>query len=373
MEWKFKYYDIKTGPNWDAIYNEFDWFRDMETTEQDKIWHKEGNVMIHTKMVCNELIKLPEFICLSEQDKHIMFVSALMHDIEKRSTTETVFKNNRDCVVAPKHAERGEKTARTLLYKDLGCPYHIREKICKVISWHGKPLHKNSTKTLVKMATLVPLSFLAMIAKADILGRDCNDSEEHLERIEFFKMLSEEQECFNEPRKFRNEYDEYVYLNEGEYIDYEVFDETKFKVIMLSGLPGSGKDTFIKNNYPNTPIVSIDDIRRELKVKPTDKSGNGRAIQLAKERAKIQMRLNNDFIWNATNITTQMRSQLVDLFKSYGGKVEIIYIEVPYLDLVKQNNNRVFAVPLFAVERLINKLEPPIKGEAHSVKFYLDS
>lgn len=45
MYWKFKYYDIEKGPDWESIGN-IDWFQDMADVPQDKIWHAEGNVQI---------------------------------------------------------------------------------------------------------------------------------------------------------------------------------------------------------------------------------------------------------------------------------------------------------------------------------------
>jgi predicted kinase len=372
MSWKFKYYDVESGPMWDAIEKHCGWFQDMKAVPQDKIWHAEGDVQIHTKMVCEALIALPEFKSLSEQEKHIMFVGALMHDIEKRSTTTEEFKNGRLCIVAPKHAERGEVTAREILYKEFDCPYQVRELICKVVKWHGKPLHTVSEKVMINLATQVPPYWLAMIAKADILGRICEDAVEQLEKTEFFNMLAEDLGCLKGPREFADEMAEFTYLSKGGYLEYVPFDETKFEVVMMSALPGSGKDTYIANNLKGWGVVSLDDIRIELGVKPTDKSGNGRVIQLAKERAKEFMRKHENFVWNATNITAQMRGQLIDLFMSYGGKVTIVYVEVPYKTLISQNNNRDAAVPNNVIDKMIGKLEPPVREEAHRVVFYLD-
>ncbi len=135
----------------------------------------------------------------------------------------------------------------------------------------------------------------------------------------------------------------------------------------MSSLPGSGKDTYIAKNFTGWGVVSLDDIRVELKVKPTDKSGNGRVVQLAKERAKEYMRKHQNFVWNATNITAQMRSQLIDLFTSYGAKVTIVYIEVPYKTLLNQNGNRDAVVPTNVIDKMIGKLEPPVREEAHKI------
>ena len=371
MSWKFKYYDIQNGPDWVGLENNCDWFRDMKLVPQDKIWHAEGDVQIHTKMVCESLIGLPEFKLLTDLEKHIMFTSALMHDIEKRSTTTEEEKRGRICIVAPKHAERGEKTARTILYKDFDCPYSVRELICKIVKWHGKPLHSCSEKTMINLATQVPLNLLAMIAKADILGRICEDAEENLEKIEFFTLLAEELECLNEPREFESYLAEFTYLNsEDGYLEYSPFNETKFGVMMMSALPGSGKDTYIAKNLKDWGVVSLDDIRIELGVKPTDKSGNGRVIQLAKERAKEFMRKKQNFVWNATNITSQLRKQLIDLFISYGGYVTIVYVEVPYKKLLKQNGDREAQVPSSVIDKMIGKLEPPVREEAHELVLF---
>ena len=42
---------------------------------------------IHTQMVLEELLKLSSFQNLNEQDKEILWAAALMHDIEKRSSS----------------------------------------------------------------------------------------------------------------------------------------------------------------------------------------------------------------------------------------------------------------------------------------------
>jgi predicted kinase len=79
------------------------------------------------------------------------------------------------------------------------------------------------------------------------------------------------------------------------------------------------------------------------------------------------MRKGHSFVWNATNITRQMRSQLIDLFTSYGGRVTIVYIEAPYRKLLEQNHNRDSKIPEAAIENMINKLEVPTLLEAYDV------
>ncbi len=70
----------------------------------------------------------------------IPILTALFHDIEKTSTTTTEERDGRTCIVAPRHAQRGEKTTREILYKQLDVPFHIREEICSLVRYHGVPL-----------------------------------------------------------------------------------------------------------------------------------------------------------------------------------------------------------------------------------------
>lgn len=375
MTWKFKYYTVSGGVDWDQLRANCGWFRDMKAVPQDPIWHAEGDVQIHTMMVCEALMKLPEFIALDDQAKHILITSALMHDIEKRSTTAEEFRDGRMCIVAPRHAKKGEYTARELLYKEFECPFKIREYICKLVRWHGKPLYslddEGVERSIVSISWQIPMHWLAMLSKADILGRTCSDEAEQLEKIEYFKLYCEELGCLYTPRTFNGLLARYTYLSKGGYLDYEPFDETKFTVHMMSAIPGSGKDTYIKKNFSDLPVVSLDAIREEMGIKPTDKSGNGQVIQEAKERAKIHMRKHESFVWNATNITAQLRGQLIDLFTSYGGKVKITYVEVPYKTLIQQNSNREAAVPQPVIERMIGKLEIPQYDEAYDIDYFV--
>ena len=78
-----------------------------------------------------------------------------------------------------------------------------------------------------------------------------------------------------------------------------------------------------------------------------------------------------NFVWNATNITAQLRMQLIELFESYRGKVTIIYVEVPYKMLIKQNNNRDEIVPQVVLDKMVGKLEPPVREEANSIKYFV--
>jgi len=373
MIWKFPYYQIGEPINWTVLESELDWLSDMRGVPQDPIWHAEGDVLTHTKMVVEALLGLPEFQKLSEQEKHILVAAALLHDVEKRSTTTTEFLDGRERIVSPRHAQRGEYTSRIFLYKGLPTPFEIREQITQLVRFHGFPLwaleKDNVRQKVIEVGLLVNTKHLAILSKADVLGRICNDQNELLYRVSLFEELAKEHKCFGKKYSFKSDYGRFLFLNRDNISpDYEPFDDLKFTVHMLCALPGSGKDTYFKNNF-DLPVLSLDDIRRKEGVLPTDKKKNGQVIQLGKEQAKVFMRAKQSFVFNATNITREIRSKWINLFTEYGGRVRIIYLEVPYNTLISQNHNRKYKVPNKVLERMISKLEVPTFREAHEVEF----
>jgi predicted kinase len=375
MSWQFPLYQPGEPIDWQAIEQHFDWFKDMRGVPQDPIWHAEGDVWTHTKMVVESLCALPEFQQLEEQDQHILFTAALTHDIEKRSTTGTEVIDGKERIVSPGHAKKGEFTVRAMLYKDIPAPFLIREAIAKLVRLHGLPLwaieKEDPAKAVIGASLVVNTAHLAMLAKADILGRICEDQEEILLRIALFQELCKEQQCFGSPRTFKSNYGRFLYLNKTEASpDYVPFDDLKFDVYLMSALPGSGKDTYIANNL-DLPVLSLDDIRREHKIDPRNKKKNGQVIQLGKEKAKELMRSRQSFVFNATNITSDMRGKWISLFTDYGGRVKIIYLEVPYKQLLSQNHHREHKVPRDVVDKMVGKLEIPGPEEAHEISFVL--
>lgn len=374
--WKFPFYEVDKNIDWNLLENKLTWLNELKNTPQDAEWHAEGNVFVHTQMVLDALIGMEEYQTLSEQEKHTVFTAALFHDIEKRSTTLREIQNGIERIISPGHAKKGEYSVRKILYTEPpSTPFHVREEIAKLVKYHGLPLwaiEKNDPrKSVIEASLYLNTKLLYILAKADALGRICTDSQKMLFNLELFKELCIENHCYGAPRAFKSTYGRFLFLNKPETApDYEPFEDLKFEVIMLSGLPGTGKDTYIEKHL-DLPVLSLDNLRREHKVSPTDKKKNGQIIQLGKEKAKEFMRAKNSFVFNGTNITKEMRNNWISLFTDYGGRVKIIYLEVPYKKLLEQNRNREFKVPENVIENLIGKLEMPNYDEAHDIEFII--
>ncbi|MFC7441490.1 AAA family ATPase [Laceyella putida] len=146
-----------------------------------------------------------------------------------------------------------------------------------------------------------------------------------------------------------------------------MYDDTRCEVILMSGLPGAGKDTWISQTHPDLPVISLDQIRREHGISPT--ANQGEVIQIAKEQAKVLLRQRQSFIWNATNLTRHLRDPLIDLFAAYGARITIVYMDAPLDLLLSRNRKRKHEVPEAVIRKLVRKLEVPTLTEAHHVEW----
>ncbi len=363
---------ISKNKDWSHL-RELNWVADMEGVQQSPIYHAEGDVAIHTRMVLEELCNLNGYKDLNEQAQEILWAAALLHDVEKRSTTIIDEFGN---ISSPGHAKKGAQTARQILYREIVTPFAIREEIFGLVRHHGLPLwiyeKQDPIKSLLKASIEVNTEWVYILAKADVLGRICKDKDELLYKCEMFRELCIEQECWGKPKVFPSELGKFRYFRkEDQSPDFLPFEDTESEVILLSGLPGSGKDYYISQNYPGYKVISLDDLRRSGKIDRNDTKGNGRIIQAAGELAKDYLRNKITFIWNATNITAQMRELLINNFSVYNPTIKIVYIEVPYGTVLKQNKNRENQIPTKAIEHLVGKLEVPKSWEAHTVEYVI--
>ena len=55
----------------------------MRLTPQDVRWHGEGDVLTHTRMVCEALGALPQYAELPGRQREILMAAAMLHDVGK--------------------------------------------------------------------------------------------------------------------------------------------------------------------------------------------------------------------------------------------------------------------------------------------------
>lgn len=349
----------------------------MKKTPQNPIWHGEGDVWTHTKMVVESLLSDREYHALPLRKREILFASALMHDIGKPLCT---VKEN-GVWRSPRHTIVGSNVARELLWRDFGMAGSeelraLRECVCALIRCHSMPMHLSEQpdpeRRLIRIAahgeliTDFTLQMLKILVKADQSGRISD--EDNSEDASYTFMLAEELGIMQTPYPFPDGITRHAYLN-GKNVsrDYPLYDGTWKEVILVAGLPGTGKDRWIKENYPSLPVISLDGIRAELGISPDDREGQSKVVAVARDRARELLRKKQSFVWNATNVTSQLRKKQLDLFEDYNAYTRIVFLETAFDTELKRNGERKNAVPERVIEKLLSKTEMPAVSEAHSV------
>lgn len=354
-------------------------FSGMKTTLQNPAYHGEGDVYTHTQMVCRELVGMPAFQKLQNRQKAVLFLAVLLHDIGKVKTTRL----EGGKLVSPHHGAAGSQIAREYLWRECGlCGspdlLSLRESVCALVRHHMLPVHladiedperkARETAALGELALDFSWNMLCILAEADMRGRIAEDVEQGLEKVEMARMIAEDAGCLDGPYPFTDAFTKHAYLT-GRNVqpDQILYDTTWGEVIMLSGLPGTGKDTWIRQTHPDLPVLSLDDLRAELQISPTDNQGE--LIQTAQERAREFLRKKQSFIWNATNLTKKIRKKLTALFERYGASVRIVYLETDWQKRIERNNSREDAVPEMKVDQMLAGTVPPAPDEAQAVEW----
>ena len=351
----------------------------MFGTDQNPEFHAEGDVWTHTKMVCEELVKLDAFHTLSEDQQQAVFLAALLHDIGKIPTTRW----EDDKWTSPNHTLVGSKMARQFLWQELGMcgtpeKQRLRETICNLIRYHSFPPHaiddQNGKRRLLAIAAngelcpLFSIRLLCILCEADALGRECEDKAHMLEQIHLCAELAKESACYDHPFAFPSAHTRYSYLTGKDIApEVELYDDTWGEVILMSGLPGTGKDTWIIGNCPDLPMISLDKIRKEMKISPTD--NQSKVVEIARERAKELLRRKQPFVWNATNLSPIVRAKQINLFTQYRATTRIVYLETNWTEQLRRNASRPDTVPEQVICHMQEELVLPEAKEAYRVEW----
>jgi predicted kinase len=359
--------------DWNTLQAWYPWLLDLAATPQDPHYHAEGNVLTHTRMVAEALVALPAWQALAPPARAVLFAAAVFHDIAKPICTTI---DGAGQVRSPHHARKGEQLARTLLWRNAAqygdIPFPYREQIAKLVRHHGLPLwfldKPDPARAMVAASQVVRLDDVALLAEADVRGRICADQHELLDRIALFRQYCAELGCLAQPRAFASAHSRFLYFrNPDARLDYDAYDDTRFEVTLLCGIPAAGKDTWVRQHASHIPIIALDAIRAELGVAPGKHAGQ--VALHARRRARQLLQHQQPFVWNATNITRRLRRQLIDFFTGYGARVRIVYVDAPLDVLLQRNGARPEPVPEKVITRMLETFELPDPAEAHVVDY----
>jgi predicted kinase len=370
IDWKA--FGIDGAVDWHAIETEFPYAGDMAACIQDKIYHAEGDVLIHTRMVMDHLFADPEFQALPPDRRNVMALSVLWHDVSKPETRTELFDEQlgRVRVSHPHHASKGAYRAWRDLWR-AGVPVHARfdvfahvlghQQIFRVLKTHG-----DHRPALARLSILSSLYELTMLAKADNRGRICAEPRIAEDEMELIRLAAAECECLDRAWPFASSHARLRFARGvADSLFFEPQPPKGSCVIVLSGLPGSGKDTYVRTILRDYGHVSLDVTREAMNVGPTD--NQGRVAQATVEACRVHLRAKAPFVFNATNLTRLQRAKIITLAIAYDAHVTVHAFDVSEASIRKQNREREASVPETVLDSMIEKWEPPTLLEAHDV------
>ncbi len=350
---------------------------DMARTPQNPKWHGEGDVLTHTRLVCEALCGLPAFRELPEKPRQMLAAAALLHDAGKAKRTRL----DADELVSPGHAASGSRLVRELLWTEYGLSGEMegrrfRETVCWLIRHHGVPPHllreEEPETHLLRMAAdgeLLPeatLHLLCLLAEADALGRVAPDVQDMRDRVLLCAELAAELGCLDGPYPFADAHTERALFRGARvWRDQRLWDDSWGEVIVLCGLPGTGKDTWAARQH--LPQVSLDALRARWPGNVGDEE-QGAIAHAARDEAKEYLRAHQPFIWNATSLTAR-RERVIRLCEDYGARVRLVWLETTWPENLRRNAARKAAVPEHVICGMLHRLEPPARWEAQTVEW----
>jgi len=152
----------------------------LASTPQDRGWHPEGDVFVHTMMVVDEAVR--ESAGLPERDRRDVVYAALLHDIAKPETT-VVEPDGR--ITSHGHESAGEEKARRILVEQFAVDKETAARVGKLVGSHLAPqmLHERrgevgdaAIRRLAKRIEPSTIEALAALARADNFGRSTPDA-----------------------------------------------------------------------------------------------------------------------------------------------------------------------------------------------------
>ncbi|WP_428263281.1 AAA family ATPase [Haliangium sp.] len=353
---------------WQRLRDRYEWVEALHGCPQDRAFHAEGDVGIHTRMACEALAGSAGFRALPEAERRIVFAAVLLHDVAKPACT----KHEGGRISSRGHSSRGDILARRMLWRQ-GIEFAQREAICALIRHHQVPFflidRDDSRKLAYRVSQSTRCDHLALVAWADGVGRRCADPADQqriLDNVALFREYCREHECLIEPRRFPSDHSRFLYFHKPDRDpNYHAHDDTTCEVTLMAGLPGAGKDHWIRHNARDCEVVSLDAIRVELGVDPA--APQGRVVDAGRRRARQLLQRRRALVWNATNLSRQLREQLVALFAGYGARIRIVYVEDGEDTIRARNRARKDPVPERVIDKLLTRWTVPTRADAHEL------
>jgi len=139
-------------------------------------------------------------------------------------------------------------------------------------------------------------------------------------------------------------------------------NSTELKIIVLVGLPGSGKSSYLERI--GATALSSDAVRGLLADDPTDQTIHREVFATLRYLLRRRIALKRPVTYvDATHLTPRERRPYIRMGPLYGCRVEALFFDVPLEVCLERNRRRSRVVPEEAVRNMAARLVPPTLEE----------
>lgn len=146
----------------------------------------------------------------------------------------------------------------------------------------------------------------------------------------------------------------------------------KSKTLWLtSGVPASGKTTWVKQNLPNIPYVSRDEVRFSIIKDDEDYFAHeDEVFEVFIKKIQNFLDTSNKCVADATHLSEKSRNKLLNKLSLEDTDIIILNFEVPIETLIKRNSQRSGRayVPKSVIRRMFYQFQPATQNEKYKYK-----
>ena len=133
--------------------------------------------------------------------------------------------------------------------------------------------------------------------------------------------------------------------------------------IMITGLPGAGKSTYVKQYEEEGYIVHASDKVRAEMGDETDQSHNAEVFEILNGRIKADLLNGKNVCLDATNLRRRNRKHLLNIIRRTNSYKKCIIVATPFEECLCNNASRERQVPEDVMFRMYANFQMPCKEE----------
>lgn len=283
-------------------------------------YHQEGDVWTHTMMVCK----------LAEGQSEAVQLAALLHDVAKPFSRGT---NKKEWITFYNHEPMSAFLALEIMDK-WGIEHNIRELVFNSIALHTDVFKLTPQQLRDRMVNNSALyETVVALGKADHEGRFTDDP------VPLVRMSSIEMPVSSSDRK----------------------------LVMLVGLPCSGKSTLLGQKYSDYDIICRDDIVKELYPRNSynesfKAADQGKVDGELKRRINMAAEKSSKVAIDMTNLTRKGRKSILDKFPDFHKTAEVMLVN-PVVIAERNLAREGKVIDAEVMDSMVARFYPPLKDE----------